>query len=506
MKKISLGIDIGTSKICISEFEIDSKRWGFLDCEGKEVFPSTYKIPDSEIVIESTKRCVFCEMSIHEAMEKIPLADCTNPKNFHNKRWCREGKRNFMVGDSEWQPTCLFKAHLADVLEKVQKRLEEKYGDYRILEVKAGVPMIFNKGEWFVSWITSHIFQIAKNKLGNKFGKDCTVTVIEEPIASFMSYAYEQPRAMSHGLLLIVDVGAGTTDIALCEQKGPRLAIIESDSINIAGDDYDIAIKEQFLDRAIKKAGVDIQNEMRWSYARQLKEDFCRTQTPPTLTLPKIAPITIKIDQIKALFKPIDSEIYSWLKSFLNKCGVADKVNKVYLTGGGINVPSLRSSISQLMERPRDVVELEINEPDITRLDHKIASVAAGAAIPQREYMKIIKFMLPGLLVIDKKHSGDTYIQSGLLYSYKRSHSSGSTILKKVDRDATYIIRFINKGGEKRTLIDISARRYYKERSHRKPLNLKIEYTIEYNGKLKIVLFSNHRPKKETIYDAFVPI
>lgn len=510
MKNISLGIDIGTSKVCIGEFEMNSQKWGLLTCEGKEVFPATYKIPNTPVIVESPKRCVFCEQSIQPSTRQIKRPECENPKNFHNKRWCKEGKLDFTIAEIEWKPSYLFIRHLENVLEKARKRLEEKYGDYRILEIKAGIPLIFHRGEWFVSWLNTQMGQVANITLGDKFKKETTVSVIEEPIASLMSYSYGRPNVIPQGFLLVIDVGAGTTDVALCERKGYKLTILNSDSRNIGGDNYDIAIKEKFLDGLIERIGDAFPVKDIWGLIRKFKEDYCNKQISPSLLLPRLEPIILKKDRIRRLFEPINNEIFDWIRDFANNPSVPrvkGNIKKIYLTGGGINVPSLKNKIQQLASNSKDMVGLEINEPDITRLDHKIASVAAGAAIPQDRYIKIIKFMLPGSLGLEKKEAKrNKFTELGLLYKYGTSHPSGSKTIKNIHKDSTLIIRFITRRRDRKEIQRISARRYYKEKKFRKPFNLTFEYTVGYNGKLTIKVHSTHRPEKEVIYDDFILI
>src|SRR5260370_20058836 len=133
--KISLGIDLGTSKVSVSSYSETTKEWDLLllSKPRKEIRPDRYEeyvepckifIPNDKpdtpcfgheaarqfeahrngVLLESIKRCAYCEWIIQPTSAIVVRDRCENPKNFDNPQWCKKGELQFSLGEYEWRP------------------------------------------------------------------------------------------------------------------------------------------------------------------------------------------------------------------------------------------------------------------------------------------------------------------------------------------------------------------------------------------------------------------
>jgi molecular chaperone DnaK (HSP70) len=533
MKRLSLGMDIGTSKFCISVYEFDTKKINCLTFNGDVIVPTTIFIPrsdtnklafftdflerpseDTHIVIDSTKRCVICQWSSHSKNEIISSQVCVNPRNYNNKDWCKEGKQQFMLGQFEWNPEILFVQLLNYSINLAKDTLAEEYKnkDYVISEVKIGVPMIFHRGEFYVSWLAGRIKEIVHTSLGHKLEKNTLIDIVHEPIATLMAQHRYGSSKLPDGYFLVIDSGAGTTDIVLCKKAADKISFVDFDSWNIAGDDYDVAI-EKIIEENISKLGLPMPQvrHICKQYAKQSKEYYCNTASDPTVSLPGFNPIVISRKEIENRFSKINECIVDRIKNFIsNYFGNKSGIRKVYLSGGCIKVVSLESKIQDATGvSAKDSLKIRLSDPDLANFDPMIVSVSAGAALPKDEYLKVVFCRLPinitvevgtDALEIDKK-----FKVIKLLYEANQENSSGKVDLRDIDHNKDLILMVISpKNGERRTLTTINTNRFYRERKKRKSLTITLRYIVEYNGKLSIVASSNHVPEQREIYNNFV--
>jgi len=532
IRRLSLGIDIGTSKICVTMFETHTKRIKCLMFNDSVTIPTKIIIPhanpekliffpelldqkiqDDDTVIDSTKRCVICEWTYQMKRGKIEQGDCVNPRNYKNKDWCREGQRHFTLGRLEWRPQALFIQLLNNAIKLTETALEEEYSetDYEISEIKVGVPMIFHRAEIYVNLLESIVKDICNTSLGHKLSADKVINVIQEPIATLMAHSYGKPDILPQGYFLVVDSGAGTTDIVLCEKSGDKISFIDYESWNLAGDDYDIAM-EATIEEILKERKIDVPKKLQVAAVKEAKEFYCNTKSEPSLSIPKIKPVNIPIDKIEKHFSRVNDLIARELKNFIDKHRLRDiEIRKLYLSGGCINVESLTKAIQKAVAITQDdTSNIKINDPDLRRYDPMIIGVSVGSAIPEKRYAKIMSYTLPVDIVIEEVSYSlniqDRFTKVETLYKANQGSASREVSLKGLKPNTTLVLRAINPKGDQRELQRIKVNRYYKEhkRGRSRPLVLKIKCCVGYNAKLDIHVLSNHVPSEKLVYGDFV--
>lgn len=529
-KTLSLGVDVGTSKISVSVFNNQNMRWKPLLFNGKVVSSAligisrdtaelrigateTELVATGNVPVYSVKRCVICEWSSIN-VRTINENECVNKANYVNEKWCQKGNLNFTIDSMIWKPSSLFEQLISDVFSKVDLHIKNNYpNDFRIKELKVGTPMVFHKGQFYIDWLQSKILSLSNSCLGQWFTKESTIEIIEEPIAALMAYAYNRKDILPQGYFLVVDSGAGTTDIVLCEKKGERVSFIDHDSIYIAGDNYNEAMERvienlnngnDLLQKA-KRQGVSI---------KDLKEEYCNRGTATLSLMPPETPRQLDNRTVEPYFMQITNTIIQKIEQCVNKwCAGKFEPQKVYITGGCFNVPSLREEIKHLCSRKGyDLQEIVVNNPDFHD-DHKVLAVSMGCALPKKDYIKTVVYQLPIKVVIELKRMGENIPPSERFKKLETLYDpddegkckpSGDVKLRNIDPSDNLIVAIITKKAEKRNLCEVRIRRYFVEKRIRTRFSMELKYELTFNCKLIIHSRSIHRTKWIKIYDDYI--
>ncbi|MCL1819801.1 MAG: rod shape-determining protein MreB [Oscillospiraceae bacterium] len=160
------------------------------------------------------------------------------------------------------------------------------------------------------------------------------VYLIEEPVAAAIGAGIDITKPVGH---MIVDVGGGTTDVAVISLSG----IVESQSIKIAGDQFDESIIKYLRRKHNVLVGERTAEELKISigcvYPR-LEEKVVEVKGRCLMTgLPKIFEVTSG-EMIEA-FEEVSSRIVECIHGVLERTPpelVADiSTNGIVMTGGG---------------------------------------------------------------------------------------------------------------------------------------------------------------------------
>ena len=175
-------------------------------------------------------------------------------------------------------------------------------------------------------------------------------------------YLVEEPMAASIGIglpvedpagVFIVDIGGGTTDIALISLGG----VVVGKSIRIAGDEMDEAIINYCRLKYSLLLGQPTAETIKMSVgsAGEIKEKFTVVRGRDLETgLPKS--IKLSSDEIREALTPIITEIATAVKEILEEAPpelVSDVMERgIVITGGGSMIPEIDKVIGEITKMP----------------------------------------------------------------------------------------------------------------------------------------------------------
>lgn len=184
------------------------------------------------------------------------------------------------------------------------------------------------------------------------------VFLVEEPIAAAIGAGIDITKPFGN---LIVDIGAGTTDIAVTSLAG----IVVSNTIKVAGDNFDRAIMHYVREKHSLFIGEDTAEKIKMQIGTAYKEADPRVMEVKgrnvVTGLPKVAAITS--EEIRVALRDATSQIVEAVHSVLEKTPpelAADIVDRgIVLTGGG----ALLNGIDTLIEQKTGVHTLTVQDP-----------------------------------------------------------------------------------------------------------------------------------------------
>ncbi len=184
------------------------------------------------------------------------------------------------------------------------------------------------------------------------------VQIIEEPIAAAIGAGIDISRPCGN---MIVDIGGGTSDIAVISLGGT----VVSNSIKVAGDDFDEAIIRYMRKKHNlligERTAEDIKISIGSAYRRPGVETMDVRGRNLVTGLPKT--ITVTSEETEEALKDITSQIVEAVHSVLEKtppelaADIADR--GIVLTGGG----SLLYGLEELIESKTGITTMTAEDP-----------------------------------------------------------------------------------------------------------------------------------------------
>lgn len=184
------------------------------------------------------------------------------------------------------------------------------------------------------------------------------VFLIEEPIAAAIGAGLDITRPFGN---LIVDIGAGTTDIAVISMAG----VVVSASVKTAGNAFDQAILNYVRKNHSLFIGEDMAEKMKIKIGTANKEVELRTMAVRgrnVITgLPKT--VTLTSEEIRMALKDATNQIVEAVHGVLEKTPpelAVDIMDRgIILTGGG----ALLQGMDALIEKKTGVTTLTVQDP-----------------------------------------------------------------------------------------------------------------------------------------------
>lgn len=192
--------------------------------------------------------------------------------------------------------------------------------------------------------------------------------IIPEPVAAAIYYERK-------GVVLVVDIGAGTTDVALvrdnplitAQDPYPYL-FIDSSGVEVAGDMFDENIADYLAERFRTEInGIDaqqIKNRQSAAYrrlkvaARKAKEGLSnKTEIGVTFNGREAGSGRIKMtrEEMNGVIEPLVDKIIACIKTLLERNkGVAQKDLEIIMTGGSSYIPYIREKLAEMCDQVSD--------------------------------------------------------------------------------------------------------------------------------------------------------
>nr|WP_294677914.1 rod shape-determining protein [uncultured Blautia sp.] len=172
------------------------------------------------------------------------------------------------------------------------------------------------------------------------------VFLVEEPIAAAIGAGVDITKPFGN---LIVDIGAGTTDVAVISIAG----VVVSSSVKVAGDNFDQAILNYVREKHSLFIGSDVAEEIKIRIGTACEEAEPRTMEVKGRNiitgLPKVA--TLTSEEIRIALKEATGQIVDAVHGVLEKTPpelAADIMDRgIVLTGGGAMLHGMDTLIEQ---------------------------------------------------------------------------------------------------------------------------------------------------------------
>ncbi|WP_373214349.1 rod shape-determining protein [Ruminococcus sp. 5_1_39BFAA] len=172
------------------------------------------------------------------------------------------------------------------------------------------------------------------------------VFLVEEPIAAAIGAGVDVTKPFGN---LIVDIGAGTTDIAVISMAG----VVVSSSIKVAGDNFNQAIMSYVRKNHSLFIGEDAAENIKIKIGTACEENSTRTMEVKgrnVITgLPKV--VTLTSEEVRVALREATGQVVEAIHGVLEKTPpelAADIVDRgIVLTGGGAMLHGMDTLVEQ---------------------------------------------------------------------------------------------------------------------------------------------------------------
>lgn len=184
------------------------------------------------------------------------------------------------------------------------------------------------------------------------------VAIIEEPIAAAIGAGIDISKPQGN---MIVDIGGGTTDIAVISLGGT----VESDSIKVAGDDFDQAIVRYMRTKYNMLVGERTAEDIKINIGTAFKRDEVEYMDVRGRNLVTGLPETVKVssDETMEALKETTTQILDTICNVLERTPpelAGDIVDRgIVLTGGG----AMLRGLEELIEERTHINTMTADEP-----------------------------------------------------------------------------------------------------------------------------------------------
>ena len=366
-----IGIDLGTTKSCVSVIEND-KPVVIVNNQGGRTMPSI-------VAFHKNGEVIIGEAAKNQAISN-PENTIMNIKRFIGRKWpelvnevannsykvVRNSDDNVFVkiGNEQYSPQEIS----AFILQKL-KHTAEQYLGQPISEAVVTVPAYFNFSQ---RQATLEACEIAGLKI---------LRIINEPTAAALAYGI---KCSGNQKIAVFDLGGGTFDISILELfDGVFQVKATNGNTYLGGNDFDKVIMDWLIGEFKKDEGIDLSKiPTAWQRLKECSERAkieLSTSQEVEINLPYIY---VAGDVSKHLLKKITRDLFEKLSSrIIDQCfeickqAIKDSnlsttdISEVILVGESCRIPKVLESIEKFFQR-KPVLKVNMVE-----------AVSIGAAI-----------------------------------------------------------------------------------------------------------------------------
>lgn len=178
------------------------------------------------------------------------------------------------------------------------------------------------------------------------------VALVDEPIAAAISYLKSKEAADKvKGKILILDMGAGTTDFFVFDYQDQKITPIMKDGIvNQGGNDYTEALTSRIKEKTNWKVSGDKQSrqeeQILKNKAEEIKQHLSKLKCDQTVVTQGGRPAVVRVtrDEFEKCTVLLQNELEKKMNEILDKLrnfGI-DGIDVVVLTGGASHMPQVK--------------------------------------------------------------------------------------------------------------------------------------------------------------------
>lgn len=370
MSKRVIGIDLGTGNSAVATIE-GGVPTIIVNSEGNRTTPSVIGLKDGERKVgESAKRQRVVApketVSLIKRFMGVDYSKCDEiMKHVSYKVVNVDGKPRVDIGDRKYSPEELSSM----ILAKMKKSAEDFCGE-EVVDAVITCPAWFDNS-------AREATKLAGEMAGLKVHR-----IINEPTAAIL--ASDIDTSSGSKIILVADIGCGTTDFSVCEVSDNMVEVLASKGdVFLGGSDFDNAITSWIVNVLKTENNVDVTNDTQamqriLEAAENAKIDLS-SSTSTDISLPYIAikdnvPVHLNTTLTRAKMEQLTNNLVERIISCGKEAVSSAKVNKsdincILMVGGQSRSLAIREALKKEFG-----VELNLSvNPD--------EAVALGAAI-----------------------------------------------------------------------------------------------------------------------------
>lgn len=349
MKKV-IGLDLGTGFSAVATVE-NGNSTIIVNKEGNRTTPSVVQISDDggeikvgsaakrsmvtkpQNTIQFVKRLMGANYDDNDVQEMIKRSTY-NIINKNNKPYIK-------IGEKEYSPE-----QISSIIVNEMKKTAEDYLGTKVTDVVITCPAWFND-----------VQRQATKTAGELAGLN-VLRIINEPTAAILASSLTTDGKEKK--VAVVDAGAGTLDVSVCDISDGVVEVLASDGDTfLGGQDFDQALTDYIISEFKKEHNIDLSKD-KLAYPRVVEaaekakcELSSMTQTDinlPYISITENGPLnlimTITRAKFESLVKTLNDRTVEKALSAIKKAGIdKSELNCILLVGGTTRIPSLQEAL-----------------------------------------------------------------------------------------------------------------------------------------------------------------